>query len=171
MSYTDKRYAKILNVYGEGLEKGKYYKISNGVSITDEDGMFRVLRDCVQCGLKVELLDDKPFTKSGLKEGMRVVSNKGDTYAVVSDSNNCLGLVRDKGYLPFTDLSEEMVWKNRDRWVVSVYKAPSLCRVDMGFFTCTGDLLWEKPEEAEEMTLEQVCKELGKDIKIVKGDK
>jgi hypothetical protein len=35
-----------------------------------------------------------------------------------------------------------------------------------------GKLIWERPERqeemTEEMTLEQVCKELGRNIKIVK---
>ena len=30
-------------------------------------------------------------------------------------------------------------------------------------------LIWERPPIVEELTLEQVCKELGRDIKIVKG--
>jgi len=30
-------------------------------------------------------------------------------------------------------------------------------------------LVWEKPKHIEELTLEQICKELGRDIKIIKG--
>ncbi len=31
-----------------------------------------------------------------------------------------------------------------------------------------GRLLWKREEETEELTLEQVCKELGRNIKIIK---
>ena len=38
------------------------------------------------------------------------------------------------------------------------------CAFDEGF----GELIYERKDEPEEMTLEEICKALGKEIKIVK---
>lgn len=100
------------------------------------------------------------FTKENLKSGMVVEYANGERRLVVDDvllANNAwvsLGDFKNDLTSSIGDLTINAVYKKRNAPLASVLSNP-------------GELLWKR-EEIVEMTLEEVCKELGKSIKIVK---
>ena len=100
------------------------------------------------------------FTKENLKSGMVVEYANGERRLVVDDvllaNNAWASLEGFKNDLtdPLGDLTINAVYEKRNAPLASVLSNP-------------GELLWKR-EEIVEMTLEEVCKELGKNIKIVK---
>ena len=100
------------------------------------------------------------FTKENLKSGMVVEYANGERRLVVDDvllANNAwvsLGDFKNDLTSSIGDLTINAVYKKRNAPLASVLSNP-------------GELLWKR-EEIVEMTLEEVCKELGKNIKIVK---
>lgn len=127
-----------------------------------------------------ELVNKKQFTKSDLKSGDMVELRNGEIYIFIKDakrnkhdnsrdifmgissyrciplsyySNSLLDLRGDKSY---------DIMKMSDGFYI-----PNIFRAYPSDTFKTPDWVWER-EETEEMTLEEVCKELGRDIKIVK---
>ena len=108
------------------------------------------------------------FTKADLKDGMVVEYRNGDRRLVLGECfvghNNCSH---------FNVWYDDNLINNNNascRDVCKVYKSsPELMNqcFDDKYLT----LIWERKEkpEPEEMTLAEVCKALGKEIKIVKG--
>ena len=106
--------------------------------------------------------------RNDLKTGMTVQFNNG-AYALVI-GGAFVGLCHDFGgqkldRLDFNTIdrifNEGTDYDGSDL----IWKVNSKERVEKYFL---GELLWEKEPKVEELTLEQVCKELGRDIKIVK---
>ena len=105
---------------------------------------------------------------SDLKTGMTVQFNDGVYALVIGEA--VVGLCNDFGgqkldRLDFNTI--DRVFNEGTDYDGSdlIWKVDSKERVEEYFL---GELLWERPPKVEELTLEQVCKELGRDIKIVK---
>ena len=112
---------------------------------------------------------EKEFTKADLKNGDVVKMRDGSVNIVCVDTGTLIcaksgfNLLRDYA----NDLTESK-WNDGEFDIVAVRrpKEPNECRFDA--FDCgKGELVYER-KEVEEMTLEEVCKALGKEIKIVK---
>jgi hypothetical protein len=111
----------------------------------------------------------KKFTKADLKNGDFVKCRDGDIGIVLADIG---AIYFGRQYGRITDINDYLTAsKNHDCDIMAVRRphAVSDCTFDI-FTSKRGELVYER-KEVEEMTLEEVCKALGKDIKIVKGDK
>ncbi len=120
---------------------------------------------------------DKVMRKKDLKTGMIVELVDGEKRLVIA--NTLIGLVSGSGGIAMSYVNDDLTLDTVLHGdIVKVYSEPHSDRPDhhigsdLGWFmhpNCTklSKLLWER--QAEEMTLEQVCEMLGKDIKIVKG--
>ena len=112
---------------------------------------------------------NKKFTKSDLRSGDVVLRRDGRTQIVCKETDT---LISPNGYDLLEEISEE--FKYRKNYTTNIGKydivavrrptAPHECQFK-AFDKKYGDLVYE---EVEEMTLEEVCKALGKEIKIVK---
>jgi hypothetical protein len=105
------------------------------------------------------------FTKSDLKNG-DVILRRNGRVEIVCLETNCL--INPRGFNYISDINEELKDISGEKYdVVAVRRPqkPSDCQFD-AFDNKLGELVYERPE-VEEMTLEQVCKALGKQIKIV----
>lgn len=107
------------------------------------------------------------FTKADLKTGDVVLRRNGDVEIV---NRELQMFIRKNGWTDFndiyTDLTSLLGGKGWD--IVSVRRP--LCKSDClfdAFDKSLGIIVYER-QEVEEMTLEQVCKLLGKEIKIIK---
>lgn len=110
------------------------------------------------------------FTKADLQNGMIVEYACGWKRMVLN--GNLLSMT--SGRAPFTDFLDDLKCKwNADSNINKVY----ICNTD--HLTGLPDvfdehnltLIWERKEKPKpvEMTIEEICKALGKEIKIVKG--
>lgn len=116
------------------------------------------------------------FTKKDLKSGMVVEVRCGERYLVLADPSNWLYLINDHGRLlisNFNENLESLVNNNFD--ITHVYNPLNYlsinelfnCRSYLDHWYLNGAKEILKPEP-EEMTLEEICKALGKEVKIVK---
>ena len=106
--------------------------------------------------------------KSDLKTGMTVQFDNG-TYALVM-GGAVTGLCGEYGGRKLNNLefnTINKIFKEGSNYDGSdlIWKIQSYKQVEKYFL---GELLWERPPKVEELTLEQVCEELGREIKIVK---
>ena len=112
---------------------------------------------------------NKKFTKSDLRSGDVVLRRDGRTQIVCKETDT---LISPNGYDLLEEISEEFKYRKNCTTNISKYDiiavrrptAPHECQFK-AFDKKYGDLVYE---EVEEMTLEEVCKALGKEIKIVK---
>jgi len=115
------------------------------------------------------------MTKNDLKTGM-IVETRDNEYALIM--GNAVLTLEDNngGGAPLSLYNEEMLYRGEKEWdIVCIYAE----RTDLSGSSLEwklknsdfliGELIWERESEIKEMTPEQVCKELGKEIKIVKG--
>ena len=107
------------------------------------------------------------FTKADLKDGMVVELVNGNKYFILNNR-----ILDDWGYLSLSEYNANLEYgddKSHKYTIKKVYKvdAYDLDVLDDNYHT----LIWERKEkpEPEEMTIEEICKALGKEIKIVKG--
>lgn len=120
--------------------------------------------------------------KQDLKTGTIVETRCGERATVLIDNVNTIDAIvfNTSNWTDLSDFSEDLQWhkedKNRTEHTLSVdimkvYKPSTPAgSIGQGYkdnYSNTLTLLWERAE-AEELTLEQICKELGRDIKIVK---
>ena len=105
------------------------------------------------------------FTKADLKDGMIVECANGKRYLALGDN-----LINGSGFLEIKDYNNDLKSDiNPHKWNINkVYKVEAH-HINGIFNNNNLTLIWERKEEPEEMTLEEVCKALGKEIKIVKG--
>ena len=111
---------------------------------------------------------EKQFKKSDLKNGDIVELRTGERYVYIekyndrfiysTDSDEVIVNLKDGEYSRLANYDDDLRYKGRGKCEYDIMKI-----LDMGELKWT----WER-EKTEEMTLEEVCKELGKDIKIVK---
>ena len=117
----------------------------------------------------------KEFTKADLKNGDVIKYRNGltgvvciETGAVILDRNEYMTVDTICDDLTHLDKAYTSSYRNSDWDIVAVRRPnePCDCRPN-AFDTKQGTLVYER-KEVEEMTLEEVCKALGKEIKIVK---
>lgn len=109
----------------------------------------------------------KGFTKADLKTGDVVLRRCGDTEIV----NGELGMFicRSGGWNDLDDLNNDLTHRfDKDFDIIEIRRPKEKHECCFVAFTYKrGTLVYER-KEPEEMTLEQVCKLLGKEIKIIK---
>ena len=111
------------------------------------------------------------FTKADLKTGDVVMQRDG----LVQIANCELGMfITQIGWNDMDDFNSALNHKTCDEFDIIAIRRPKAkfeCRFD-AFETKSGTIIYERKEqekrEVEEMTLAEVCKLLGKEIKIVK---
>ena len=110
------------------------------------------------------------FTKADLKPCMVVVRRNGEVCGV---SENQLGMflqnARGTCFCQISDYGNDLI-KSKDDYELDIMQVYGLARLNNAISVENRPLLWERKEEpqVEEMTLSEVCKALGKNIKIVK---
>ena len=110
----------------------------------------------------------KEFTKKDLKNGDVIKRRCGDVEIVCVETGTCI--INGSGWNSLHNLNDDLTWvhKNPDYDVVAVRRptCPKECTFS-AFDSGYGELVYER-KEVEEMTLAEVCKALGKEIKIIK---
>jgi len=108
------------------------------------------------------------FTKKDLKNGDVVKLRNGQVYIVVLDTGT---LVATDGYINISSIDEYLnivSYCNNDFDIIQVRRPLDAGDCQFNAFDYDfGELVFER-KEVEEMTLAEVCKALGKEIKIVK---
>ena len=105
------------------------------------------------------------FTKVDLKTGDVIKHRNGDTRIVISEFNTLIG--KDVG-LNLNCFQEDLTARDNNLDIVAVRRPYNNSQASFDAFKFGyGDLVYER-EEVEEMTLAEVCKLLGKNIKIIK---
>lgn len=123
---------------------------------------------------------EKQFTKSDLKNGDIVELRNGDRYILIKNARHnqydtptdIFMSINKFGSMPLSWYSDSLLNSNGDKSydimkISDSFYIPNIFRTHPSGTLVVPDWAWKR-EETEEMTLEEVCKELGKDIKIVK---
>lgn len=168
-------FCRVMHEAGKTWDSGEsYLKTSNwglyegGVCYNFNDGLWGTINTYTGKSKILYWSDfmDKEFTKDDLKNGDVVLRRDGDVGIHIE------GLFVDKDGLDFgsiflnRDLSHTDAY---DRDIMAVIRPVTI--EDMSFDAFEkklGRLVYER-EETVEMTIEEVCKALGKNVKIVKG--
>lgn len=109
---------------------------------------------------------NKPFTKSNLKNGDVVLYRNKTVGIVITDLEV---IVQPNGYVRLDSIEKDLTnIINHDYDIVSVRRPFGAASCGYKAFEHDAGQLVYEHEEVEEMTLEQVCKLLGKNIKIIK---
>lgn len=114
--------------------------------------------------------DNNKFTKSDLKSGDVVLRRDGSVEIVCLETGT---LIRRDGYNTLSELTDDLkyIYYEYDNCddIIAVRrpKQPHHCQF-CAFEEKLGELVYEREDEPEEMTLDEICKALGKEIKIVK---
>lgn len=109
---------------------------------------------------------DKEFTKADLKTGDVVLRRNGNVEIVNRDME--MFILAD-GWNDFDDIREDLTYMGDEQNDIIAVRRPQR-KSECSFYAFVwneGTLVYER-KEPEEMTLEQVCKLLGKEIKIIK---
>lgn len=153
-----------LNGGGCVLGLGRYYYGVYGketcydIVASEKIIMFASLSYYKNEGYKIiewEIDNMKEFTEKDLKVGMLVETKCGRRAIVMPERDYLVASYAD-GYI------EDIDFTNDSFSIVKVWSESS----NLNFTDNHRTLLWERKEE--EMTLEAVCKELGRNIKIIK---
>ena len=112
---------------------------------------------------------DNKFTKADLKSGDVILRRDGSVEIVCLETGT---LIRKDEFNMLDELTDDLtdIFNDEDSDDVIAVRRPKqpyecqFCAFDEGF----GELVYERGDESEEMTLEEICKALGKEIKIVK---
>lgn len=109
---------------------------------------------------------NKEFTKADLKTGDVVLRRNGDVEIVNRELEM---LIRESGWNDLDDIREDLTsgFGNKNGDIVAVRRPTYKGHCSFGAFKGNYGILVYEREEVEEMTLEQVCKLLGKNIKII----
>lgn len=112
---------------------------------------------------------DNKFTKADLKSGDVVLRRNGSVEIVCLETG---ALIRRDGFNILDELTDDLLSTfndddSDDIIAVRRPKQPYHCQF-CAFDEELGELVYERKDEPEEMTLEEICKALGKEIKIVK---
>lgn len=108
---------------------------------------------------------NKEFTKADLKTGDIILRRDGAVEIVNREHET---FITPKGWNDFDEMKEDLTSNRNSMYDIVAVRRPcekSDCEFK-AFEHKWGTLIYER-EEAEEMTLEEVCKALGKKIKIV----
>lgn len=143
--------------YDDGGRKGiLWYKVHDTTYQSAYTGEGWALKSKLPTFFDITPIPKKTFSKEDLQDGDVLHEEDGGVAVVFGERF----IVKQDGYytkwrcFPLTNLDSTFSCTG---WTTSK-------------ITRQGEVVFEKEEEpqVEEMTLEQVCKELGKDIKIVK---
>jgi hypothetical protein len=107
----------------------------------------------------------KNFTKANLESGMVVECRNGKRFLVLRDK--LLNGTRWRAIENYTSELKECVNGTYPYDIMKVYDTIGVTSLAGVFVDDNLILIWER-KEVEEMTLEEVCRLLGKEIKIVK---
>ena len=149
-----------------------YYAHKDNTVYHFNNGTYGSLNVAIGCDYTILEFSDfdwsKEFTKADLKTGDVVLRRNGSTEIV----NRELGMfIRKNGWNDLDEIRENLtsVFNNEHGDIVAVRRPKNKydCMFN-AFERERGTLVYER-KEPEEMTLEQVCKLLGKEIKIIKG--
>lgn len=114
---------------------------------------------------------EEQFTKSDLRYGDIVELRNGNRYVYVKNYFDLIGYdpkpydaivsLKNGGDIPISDYNNKLLYKKRGECkydIMKILDKNEICK----------NLKWTLERSKTEMTLEEVCKELGRDIKIVK---
>ena len=112
---------------------------------------------------------DNKFTKADLKSGDVILRRDGNVEIVCIETG---ALIRRDGFNILDELTDDLLstFNDDDSDDIIAVRRPKqpyhcqFCAFDEGL----GELVYERGDEPEEMTLDEICKALGKEIKIVK---
>lgn len=137
------------------------------------NGKYYLLSYCESKGYTILEWSDfmnKKFTKADLKTGDVVLRRNGVVEIVCRETDS---LISKDGFNVLSnvkkDLTSAFVFDSNSDWDIVAVRRPRTpyeCQFK-AFDKRYGELVYEH-KETEEMTLEEVCKALGKEIKIVK---
>ena len=169
--YNKRVFGAIYTVEDIRIEKktGKSYAILK--ETTDRPYLFN-------CKLVDE--KEKQFKKSDLKSGDIVELRNGDRYILIKNARHnqydtptdVFMSINKFGSIPLSWYSDSLLNSNGDKSydimkISDSFYIPNIFRTHPSGTLVVPDWALER-EKTEEMTLEEVCKELGRDIKIVK---
>lgn len=159
-SYADETY------WGKLLHNGKspiYYKFNDGLwGITDHTSVGYIV-------LHWSDFMQKEFTKDDLRNGDVILRRDGEVSIYIESNfiaeNGCTYSLRY--------ISDNLIFINvehySDRDIIAVRRPNDISDMTFDAFEKKlGRLVYER-DETVEMTIEEVCKALGKNVKIVKG--
>ena len=102
------------------------------------------------------------FTKADLKDGMVVEYDDGRRRLVLGDR-----FIGNNGNAFMHEFNEDLKFNHSYIVINKIYESTAWYLNDIFKDDCLT-LIWERKPEPVEMTLAEVCKALGKEIKIVK---
>ena len=114
---------------------------------------------------------NKVFTKADLKSGDIITFREGSYGMYIDTFDAVMFLENDGSYLPLTDIIN-ITFKDKygeSQWDIIKIQRPEKTNGIVPYHWLEGKVMWEEKPPIEEMTLEEVCKALGKEIKIVKS--
>jgi hypothetical protein len=118
-----------------------------------------------------DFMKDKKFTKADLKNGDVVKRRNGVVEIVCIDVGTFIGL---NSWNYVDSIKEDLTHESMDGWDIVKVRRPTdpkhcqFCAYNCNYGTLVYDRERDDPE-IEEMTMEDVCKALGKRVKIVDG--
>ena len=118
-----------------------------------------------------DMLELVSFTKADLKDGMVVEYRNGKRRLVFNYTFTGID-----GYLEFSNYTNNLTYNYishedpRSFDIVKIYEIKYIGKIPDMFSDYNLNLLWERPEEYKEMTVEEIEKALGCKIKVV-GEK
>ena len=107
------------------------------------------------------------FTKSNLKSG-DIVTFRNNDVGVVFKEQDCIIFSDFAQYFQLFNIQTDLTDITDTQWDIVKVQRPKDAHYLMKYRWNDADIIWKR-EEAIEMTLEEVCKALGKNIKIVKS--
>ena len=115
-----------------------------------------------------EYMDKPTFTKSDLKDGDFVLRRNGQVEIALPSFG---AFTNSKGFMPIEDTDEDFTDKYEDEdWdIVEVRRPNEVADCQFRIFKNNWGEVIYKREDPEEMTIDEICKALGKKIKIVEG--
>ena len=157
----------LVETYFNNFGRPTYYRWRNGAVTfsyyNDSDETILEFKDFDWSDFEMK---KKEFTKADLKNGDFVKLRDGSVGITLVDIG---AITFGRQYMTLNDLRDDLTNRREENCdIVAVRRpiSPHECIYDI--FNCKkGELVYER-KEVEEMTLEEVCKALGKEIKIVK---
>jgi len=112
-----------------------------------------------------EMFEPVGFNKNLLTDGVIVKCRNNDLYIMLGER-----LIGPTGWLRVSDYDNDLKIRYSDpEWdIVTIYRPDKPYNIESLFDVGYLQLIAERPEEVKEMTLAEVCKELGYNVKIVK---
>lgn len=110
------------------------------------------------------------FTKYNIESGMRIKLRSGELFIIIKNSKSFIGVnnsgivnmdYRDKYTFKYTESN------NPELDIIEVYDVPTW-NSDYLKLKSFGKLLWKEPEQIKEVTLSELSKLFGCEVKIVK---